>query len=573
MADSVFLPTTLKEVKQRGWDALDVVLVSGDSYIDSSYIGAAVIGRVLEKAGYRVGIIAQPDISSLEDISRLGEPLLFWGVTGGSVDSMVANYTASRKKRRRDDYTPGGMNDQRPNRAVIAYTNLIRHYFKDTTPIVLGGIEASLRRVAHYDFWDDKIRRSILFDAKADYLLYGMAERSVAQLADVLKKREDATRIRGLCYIAKEPPGDYLVLPSYEQVCGDKNAFIDMFHAFYKNNGPLNARGLVQQHGDRYLVQNRPAEYLSQAEMDAVYALPYQRAQHPYYEAQGKVRALETIRFSINSQHGCYGECNFCSIAVHEGRTVRWRSENSIVAEAEAITQLPDFKGYILDVGGPTANMYGFECPIKLKDGACQDKRCIYPILCTALKPNHEKQIALLKRLRKIAGVKKVFVGSGIRYDLVLEDEQHGDRYLKAIARHHVSGQLKVAPEHSDDAVLGAMGKPGHEDLLAFKRKFDQFSREAGKDQYLTYYLIAAHPGCTDSDMRRLKQFASRELHISPEQVQLFTPLPSTYSALMYYTGIDPFTREPIFVEKDHGRRERQKRIVTRKPGKRKIKH
>jgi len=573
MADSSFLPTTFKEVKQRGWDALDVVLISGDSYIDSSYIGAAVIGRVLERAGYRVGIIAQPEITSPEDISRLGEPRLFWGVTGGSVDSMVANYTASRKKRRSDDYTPGGMNDRRPNRAVIAYTNLIRHYFKDTTPIVLGGIEASLRRVAHYDFWDDAIRRSILFDAKADYLLYGMAERSVAQLAAALKNQEDATRIRGLCYIAKEPPGDYLILPSYEQVCGDNNTFIDMFHAFYKNNEPLNARGLVQQHGDRYLVQNRPAEYLSQAEMDMVYALPYQRAQHPYYEAQGAAHALETIRFSINAQHGCYGECNFCSIAVHEGRTVRWRSERSIIAEVEAITHLSDFKGYILDVGGPTANMYGFECPIKLKDGACQDKRCIYPIVCGALKPDHEKQIALLKSLRKIAGVKKVFVGSGIRHDLVLEDKQHGDAYLREITRHHVSGQLKVAPEHSEDAVLSAMGKPGHADLLAFKRKFDQYSSEAGKEQYRTYYLIAAHPGCTDTDMRRLKQFTSRELHISPEQVQLFTPLPSTYSALMYYTGLDPFTREPFFVEKDAGRRERQKRIVTRKPGRGKKKH
>ena len=572
MDNNSFLPTTHKEVNQRGWDTLDVVLISGDSYIDSPYIGAAVIGRVLEKAGYRVGIIAQPDITSPEDISRLGEPRLFWGVTGGSVDSMVANYTASRKKRRRDDYTPGGVNDRRPNRAVIAYTNLIQHYFKGTTPIVLGGIEASLRRVAHYDFWDDAIRRSILFNAKADYLLYGMAERSVVQLANARKKQEDVTRIRGICYITKEPPEGYLELPSYEHVSREKNAFIDMFHAFYQNNEPLNARGLVQQHGDRYLVQNKPAEYLSQTEMDAVYALPYQRAQHPYYEAQGVVRALETIRFSINSQHGCYGECNFCSIAVHEGRTVHWRSEKSIIAEAEAIAQLPDFKGYILDVGGPTANMYGFECPIKLKDGPCRDKRCIYPIVCGALKPNHKKQIALLKRLRKIPGVKKVFVASGIRYDLVLEDKQHGDAYLKEISRHHVSGQLKVAPEHSEDGVLSTMGKPGHADLLAFKRKFDQYSREAGKDQYLTYYLIAAHPGCTDTDMRRLKGFASRELHISPEQVQLFTPLPSTYSALMYHTGMDPFTREPIFVEKDTGRRERQKRIATQKLGRRKRK-
>ncbi|MDO9545714.1 MAG: YgiQ family radical SAM protein [Pelolinea sp.] len=566
MNSHLFLPTTIEEVRQRGWDALDVVLVSGDSYIDSPYIGAAVIGRVLEDAGYRVGIIAQPDITSDVDITRLGGPRLMWGVTGGSVDSMVANYTASRKKRRSDDYTPGGVNDRRPNRAVMTYTNLIRRNFKDTKPIVLGGIEASLRRVAHYDYWDDAVRRSILFDAKADYLLYGMAERSVLKLVVALKNGADVTDIRGLCYIAKEPPVTYLELPSYEQVSGDKHAFIDMFHTFYKHTEPLNAQGLAQRHGDRYLVQNRPAEYLSQPEMDAVYALSYQRAQHPYYEAQGKARALETIRFSINTQHGCYGECNFCSIAVHEGRTVRWRSEASVAAEAEVIARLPDFKGYILDVGGPTANMYGFECSIKLKDGACQDKRCIYPIVCAALKPTHAKQTALLKRLRKIPGVKKVFVSSGIRYDLVLADGEHGDAYLKEITREHVSGQLKVAPEHSVRKVLDAMGKPGHEQLLAFKDKFDRFSQEAHKDQYLTYYLIAAHPGCTQEDMYALKRFASRELHISPEQVQLFTPLPSTYAALMYYTGLDPFTKKAVFVEKDAGKREKQKHIATRKP-------
>ena len=573
MNSHLFLPTTIEEVRQRGWDALDVVLVSGDSYIDSPYIGAAVIGRVLEDAGYRVGIIAQPDIISDSDITRLGEPCLMWGVTGGSVDSMVANYTASRKKRRRDDYTPGGVNDRRPNRALITYTNLIRRSFKDTKPIVLGGIEASLRRVTHYDYWDDSVRRSILFDAKADYLLYGMAERSVLQLVDALKNGTEVTDIRGLCYIAKEPPANHLELPSYEQISRDTHAFIDMFHTFYKNTEPLNARGLTQAHGDRYLVQNRPAEYLSQPEMDAVYALPYQRAQHPYYEAQGAARAQETIRFSINTQHGCYGECNFCSIAVHEGRTVRWRSEASVAAEAELIAKLPDFKGYILDVGGPTANMYGFECPTKLKDGACQDKRCIYPIVCAALKPTHAKQTALLKRLRKIPGVKKVFVSSGIRYDLVLADDAHGDAYLREITREHVSGQLKVAPEHSEGKVLDAMGKPGYEQLLAFKDKFDHFSQEAHKDQYLTYYLIAAHPGCTQEDMHKLKKFASRELHISPEQVQLFTPLPSTYSALMYHTGLDPFTKKAIFVEKDAGKRERQKQIVTRKPGGGKRKH
>lgn len=560
-----FLPTTNEEMHQRGWNALDVVLVSGDSYIDSPYIGIAVIGRVLEKAGFKVGIIAQPDVGSEADITRLGEPRLFWGVTGGSVDSMVANYTASRKKRRRDDYTPGGNNNRRPNRAVIAYSNLIRRYFKNTVPIVLGGIEASLRRVAHYDYWDDTIRRSVLFDAKADYLLYGMAERSIVELSRRLANGKEVASVRGLCYIAKEPPSEHLILPSYEVVRNNKHAFIDMFHTFYQNSDPMNACGLTQKHGDRYLVQNKPAAYMSQKEMDITYAFPYQRAQHPYYEKQGKTRALETIRFSINTQHGCYGECNFCSIAVHEGRTVRWRSEASVLAEARQIAGLSDFKGYIHDIGGPTANMYGYECERKLREGACKDKRCIYPNVCSALNPNHQRQISLLKKLRQIPGVKKVFVSSGIRYDLVLEDELYGDTYLQEISREHVSGQLKVAPEHSEAKVLNAMGKPGHECLISFKKKFDRFSRKFGKEQYLTYYLIAAHPGCTQEDMWRLKRFTSRELHISPEQVQLFTPLPSTYSALMYYTGMDPFTNKKIFVEKDEGKREKQKRILTKK--------
>jgi uncharacterized radical SAM protein YgiQ len=563
-----FLPTTPEELAERGWDKLDVILISGDSYIDSPFIGTAVIGRVLENAGFRVGIIAQPDIKSPVDITRLGEPRLFWGVTGGSVDSMVANHTASRKKRRSDDYTPGGENTRRPDRAVIAYANLIRRHFKNTVPIVLGGIEASLRRVAHYDFWDDALRRSILFDAKADYLLYGMADQSVLQLALSLREKKDPMDIRGLCYISAFPRSDYLELPSFESVTADKLAFISMFHAFYKNSDPLSAQGLTQKHVDRWLVQNPPAAYPSQLELDAVYALPFQRAQHPWYERQGKVRALETIRFSINTHHGCYGECNFCSIAVHEGRTVRWRSMDSIIEEAKAITRLPDFKGYILDVGGPTANMYGFECPLKLKQGACQDKRCIYPVVCEALKPDHQTQTELLRRLRQLPGVKKVFVGSGLRYDLIAADAEHGGSFTQELVKHHVSGQLKVAPEHSQPQVLERMGKPDVDGLLEFKREFDKISREAGKKQYLTYYLIAAHPGCSEEDMRELKCFVSRELHLSPEQVQLFIPLPSTYSALMYATGLDPFTLKQVFVEKDQARREHQKQIVVEKPSK-----
>ena len=560
-----FLPTTPEELAERGLEKLDIILVSGDSYIDSPFIGAAVIGRVLENAGFSVGIIAQPDIQSPADVTRLGEPRLFWGVTGGSVDSMVANHTASKKKRRTDDYTPGGENTRRPDRAVIAYANLIRRYFRNTAPIVLGGIEASLRRVAHYDFWDDTIRRSILFDAKADYLLYGMADQSVVQFAQSLREGNDPAGIRGLCYISAIPRSDYIELPSFESVTADKLSFILMFHTFYKNSDPLSARGLTQKYADRWLVQNAPAAYPSQSELDRVYALPFQRAQHPWYEKQGKVKALETIRFSINTHHGCYGECNFCSIAMHEGRTVRWRSMDSIIEEAKAITRLPDFKGYILDVGGPTANMYGFECLLKLKQGACLDKRCIYPMVCEALKPDHQTQTELLLRLRQLPGVKKVFVGSGLRYDLIAADAKHGSAYTQELVEHHVSGQLKVAPEHSQAHVLERMGKSPVDGLLDFKRDFDRLSREVGKKQYLTYYLIAAHPGCSEEDMRELKRFVSRELHLSPEQVQLFIPLPSTYSALMYATGLDPFTLQPLFVEKDPARRERQKRIVVEK--------
>jgi len=563
--NSAYLPTTREEMHERGWDALDIILVSGDSYIDSPYIGVSVIGRVLENAGFRVGIIAQPEANSPGDITRLGEPELFWGVTGGSVDSMVANYTASRRKRRSDDYTPGGINNRRPDRAAIVYANLIRAHFKDTSPIVLGGIEASLRRVAHYDFWSDAIRRSILFDAKADYLLYGMAEASVLELAKALKDEKQINQTRGLCFISHDIPKGFLEIPSFEEVSADNYAFIRMFHAFYQNNDPVSAKGIVQAHGDRFLVHNPPAEYLSEAALDEVYGLPYTYHQHPYYERQGKVKALDTIRFSINSHRGCYGECNFCSIAVHEGRTVRWRSEASILREAETLTRLPGFKGYILDVGGPTANMYGFECSIKLDKGACQDKRCIYPQVCPALKPNHQRQTGLLRKLREIPGIKKVFVGSGLRYDLILADEKHGREYLRELAGHHVSGQLKVAPEHSQAKVLEKMGKNPKESLLEFKQAFDEFSLEAGKKQYLTYYLIAGHPGCTEQDMRELKKFTAKQLKISPEQVQIYTPLPSTYSALMYHTGLDPFTLEPLFVEKDQSRKERQKAILTEK--------
>ena len=567
-----FLPTTRDELRELGWDQLDVILVSGDSYIDSPLIGIAIIGRYLATRGYRVGIIAQPELSSERDIMRLGEPKLFWGVSGGSVDSMVANYTASKKKRRSDDFTPGGINNRRPDRAVIVYSNLIRKYFKNTKPIVLGGIEASLRRVAHYDYWSDNIRKSILFDAKADALVYGMGESTILQLADAFKLHLDWRKIRSLCYISNEPPEDYLKLPSIDEVRHSKSQFTEMFHTFYRNNDPLTARGLYQKHDTRYLIHNPPGSYLSQEEMDEVYEINFALEQHPYYQQFGDVRALDTIRFSLATHRGCYGECNFCAIAVHQGQTVRWRSEQSLVNEARRFKSHPRFRGIISNAGGPTANMYGFECRKKLSEGCCEDKRCIYPTVCPFLKPDHNRQMNLLRMLTAVKGVKRVFVASGIRYDLIIEDKLFGQAYLNQLVNRHTSGQLKVAPEHTDDTVLRLMGKPNTAALTQFKAMFSDAVSHSEKEQFLTYYLIAAHPGCTDDEMKQLKSYTSHNLRINPEQVQIFTPLPSTYSALMYYTEQDPFTGKRIFVEKDINRKKRQKDILTRKPAQNKSK-
>ena len=434
---NMFLPTTRKELDARGIDRLDVILVTGDTYIDSPFMGISLIGRVLEANGFSVGIIAQPDTDSGKDITRLGEPRLFWGISGGAVDSMVANYTASKKRRKKDDYTPGGENTRRPDRAVIVYTNLVRRFFKPTVPIVLGGIEASLRRIAHYDFWSNKIRRSILFDAKADYLMFGMAHGGVADLARALesklhtapgKTQDPVTQIAGIGYIAKTPKG--IELPAYEAVVKDKNLYIQSFKTFYDNTDPMLASPLSQAHADRFLVLNPPAPFSTTQEMDQIHDLNFQRDVHPYYSASGHVRAMDTIRFSIPTHYGCYGECNFCAITVHQGRTVRWRSKASILAEAKKMTRDKDFKGYIFDLGGPTANMYGFECEKKLKKGACTHRRCLFPTPCPSLSPDHGPQMELLKEISRLAGVKKVFLNSGIRHDLILSDKQKGQAYL-----------------------------------------------------------------------------------------------------------------------------------------------
>ncbi|MDH4262554.1 MAG: YgiQ family radical SAM protein [Spirochaetia bacterium] len=601
----LFLPTTRDEMKELGYVELDVILVTGDTYIDSPYIGAAMIGKYLHSKGYRVGIIAQPDIDDDKDISRLGEPLLFWGVTGGSVDSMVANYTASDKRRQQDDFTPGEKNDRRPDRAVLAYTNLIRRFFKNTRPIVLGGIEASLRRITHFDYWSNSVRRPVLFDAKADYLVYGMGEKAVLKLADAFKRgidnsstdiRNTVCAIKGVSFICNHLEFEklkiaesHIELASFEHcstsTTESKKCFIEMFGTFYNNNEAQTSKGLYQKVGDRYLVQNPPQPLADKLELDSYYDLSFERDVHPFYASQGKVRALDTIRFSITTHRGCYGECNFCAITVHQGRTILSRSEESILKEAASFTSHPKFHGVIADVGGPTANMYGYECTKKIKAGVCDDKRCVFPKTCETLKPNHFLQLNLLKKLKNMSGVKHIFIASGIRYDLIMDDYKYGHDYLREVVENHTSGQLKIAPEHTDKNVLKLMGKPDNDRLGEFVTAFEKLSNEnsknyhirninksgvGGKKKFLTYYFIAAHPGCSEKEMKQVKEYTSQNLGLNPEQVQIFTPTPSTWSSIMYYTGFNPFQRtsdgfEEIFVEKNVQRKIRQKEILTAK--------
>ena len=561
-----FLPTTREDMDARGWKQCDVILVSGDAYIDSPFIGIAMVGRMLERLGYKVGIIGQPDIKSDIDIKRLGEPRLYWGISGGSVDSMVSNYTATKKFRNSDDYTPGGKNDKRPDRALSVYCNLIRRHFKDTVPLVLGGIEASLRRVSHYDYWSNKLKKPILFDSKADVLVYGMGEIAIEQLTKAIDEGRDYSDIRGVCYISKEPNPEHHQLPSHQECLDDKEKYIDLFDLFYDNNDPIAAKGLCQPVDSRYLIQNPPCDHLNEDEMDANSDLPFTRELHPHYAKQGKVKCLETIKFSIMTHHGCWGECNFCAIGVHQGRTIRTRSEGNILKEAKEFNQYKDYKGIISDVGGPTANMYGYECNKKLKLGTCDHQRCVDANhLCSSMKPDHSRNINLLRQVRAVEGVRKAFVASGVRYDLITEDKKHGYEYLKEMVKHHISGQMKVAPEHTQQHVLELMGKPGQQTLIDFKKLYDKLNKEEGKNQFLTYYLIAAHPGCEEKDMHELKRFTRDELQMNPEQAQVFTPTPGTYSAVMYYTEMDPVTRKKIFVEKDTKRKEKQKQIVVAK--------
>jgi uncharacterized radical SAM protein YgiQ len=559
----MFLPATRKEMDALGWNDADIVLVTGDAYIDSPYIGVAIIGKVLMEAGYRVGIIAQPDTGSDIDIRRLGEPSLFWGVSSGCVDSMVANYTPTLKKRKTDDLTAGGKNFRRPDRALIAYANLIRKFFKNTKPIVLGGIEASLRRISHYDYWSDTVRRSVLFDAKADLLVYGMAEKTILEVADHIRHNRSVEGIRGVCRIAKKKPDDYIELPPHQDVIDDKSAFRKMFQLFYKHNDPETAIGLCQKQDTRYLIQNPPAHPLSSAELDKIHGLAYERSVHPLHRADGNVRALETIQFAITSHRGCFGECHFCAISLHQGRKITSRSEASILREAAELTRHSEFKGIIRDVGGPTANMYGMVCLKPPAHDPCR-KKCLTPAQCKQRQISHKRQVDLLQRFRGLPKIKKVFIGSGVRHDLILMDMKYGLQYLEAIAMHHISGQLKIAPEHSDEQILILMGKHGSHSLKRFIQLYRRTNQALGKKQFLSCYFMAAYPGCTMENMKNLRSFIKKELNFTPEQIQIFTPTPSTLATMMYYTETD-LKGSPLFVEKNLREKERQKQAVFMK--------
>lgn len=559
----MFIPTTKEELIALGWKSLDIILVSGDTYIDSYFDGIALIGKVLLSKGYKVGIIAQPGTSGSQCIMRLGEPNLFWGISAGCVDSMVANYTALLKKRRTDDLTPGALNNRRPDRATLIYTNLIQRFSKNKRPIILGGIEASLRRIAHYDYWSDKIRRSILLDSKADALVYGMGEKTIIELAQKIKNSVDWTDTKGICYLSNEKPRNAIELPSFEQVQKDKDSFIRMFNLFYKRNKIQSEEQLFQQHSNRFLIHNPPQSPPSQDELDSYYELDFERDVHPFYKKQGKVKALETIKFSICSHRGCFGECNFCSIAIHQGNKIISRSKESIIKEAKKLSNKPDFKGNISDLGGPSANMYGMNCKSTKKNFKCE-KNCISPNVCKNLNNSHSELINLLKELRQLPKIKNVFIGSGIRFELVFSDKQNGIKYLSDIIEHHVSGQMKIAPEHISRQVLKAMGKESEYSVLDFKNEFYKINKKIGKKQFLTYYFIAAHPACHEADMIQLRNFIKKDLKINPEQVQIFTPTPSSYSTLMYYTEKSQLTNEKIFVEKSLKKKREQKEMITK---------
>ncbi len=561
-----FLPTTRAEMRAQGIDRLDFVYVTGDAYIDHSSFGTAIISRVLEAHGYTVGIVAQPDWRDPESVAVLGKPRLGFLVSSGNMDSMVNHYTSNRRRRSTDAYSPGGKAGLRPDRAVTVYANLVRKRFRDA-PIVIGGIEASLRRLAHYDFWSNSIRRSVLLDSNADLLVYGMGERAIREVADALSAGidvRDVTFVRGTAYRARDTSatdGDCVELPSYHELLEDRLAYARSFAVQYRNMDALTAKTLVERYGEHQLViQNPPAEPLSQDELDFVYELPYMGTYHPSYERDGGVPAIKEVRFSLTANRGCFGGCSFCALAFHQGRRVQARSKESLVREARALVQAPDFKGYIHDVGGPTADFMAPSCAAQLKRGVCPTRQCLFPEPCRKLEADHSAYLDLLRTLRELPGVKKVFVRSGMRFDYVLADPD-GARFVHELAAHHVSGQLRVAPEHVSANVLRYMGKPGPEVYRRFCELFDQVNRELGLKQYAVPYLMSSHPGSTLEDAIALAE-AVRDMGYMPEQVSDFYPTPSTLSTVMWCTGVDPRTMEPVYVARSNEERAMQRALI-----------
>lgn len=559
-----FLPICKQDMKDLGIDQMDFVYVSGDAYVDHPSFGSAVITRTLEAHGYKVGIIAQPDWKNKESITEFGEPRLGFLVSAGNMDSMVNHYSVSKKRRRTDAFTPGGVMGRRPDYAVTVYGNLIRQVYKKT-PIILGGIEASLRRLAHYDYWSDRLKRSVLLDSGADMISYGMGEHSIIEIAEALDAGldiKDITYIPGTVCKVKDLSSVYdaVMLPSYEELKADKLNYAKSFYTQYCNTDPFSGKCLVEPYSEHlYVVQNPPAKPLTQEEMDRTYGYPYMRTYHPSYEEAGGVPAIQEVRFSLISNRGCFGGCSFCALTFHQGRILQTRSHESLIEEARMMTKDKDFKGYIHDVGGPTANFRQPSCQKQLKYGVCKDRQCLYPKPCKNLKADHSDYVKLLRKLRDIPGVKKVFIRSGIRFDYVMADKD--DTFLRELCRYHVSGQLKVAPEHVSDAVLAKMGKPENKVYQAFVEKYKKMNRNLGMDQYLVPYLMSSHPGSTLKEAIELAEHI-RDLGYMPEQVQDFYPTPSTISTCMYYTGVDPRNMKPVYVPKNPHEKAMQRALI-----------
>lgn len=559
-----FLPISKSDMKKRGWDEVDFVYVCGDAYVDHPSFGAAIITRVLEAHGYRIGFIAQPDWKKEESIQIFGRPRLGFLVSAGNMDSMVNHYTVSKKRRNQDAYTPGGVIGKRPDYATIVYCNLIRKVYKKV-PIIIGGIEASLRRLAHYDYWSNSLKHSILMDSQANLLSYGMGEHTIVEIADALDSGidvSDITFIRGTVFRVKNLDSvyDYIELPSYEQLRADKKEYARSFYTQYCNTDAVTAKCLVESYGSNgYIVQNPPAMPLTQLEMDDIYELPYMRAYHPSYKKMGGVPALNEIKFSLSSNRGCFGGCNFCALTFHQGRVIQTRSHESLVREAEEMTKEEDFKGYIHDVGGPTANFRHTACEKQKKFGVCTNKQCLFPKPCANLKIDHKDYLDLLKKIRNISGVKKVFIRSGIRFDYVMLDSD--DAFLRELCKHYISGQLRVAPEHISDAVLDKMGKPHNQIYQKFIKRYQQVNAKYGKEQFVVPYLMSSHPGSTLKEAVELAEYL-RDLGYMPEQVQDFYPTPSTISTCMYYTGVDPRTMEKVYVPTNPHEKAMQRALI-----------